>query len=866
MDQANPPIRSFGRLAKLALAHEQWPGEVEVQPRSLAALFSRFDRDLELDWLNTRPGCEGVLSLVLGCALTDLRGAAHPNRIDDDATRRRMRFHDAPFARAFDFLDEPLPPGIPARVGQPSRWGRLWWHAPSGSGRSLAGRWLAARALAFVMTLDDTRSRGPAYLELAERLHEHRLEPWARDGICIAASFVPRDFVRVHGFEVIECPKTEEFLPELVRWMPERLPDDGHFDPGVALSWLEHLAPNGERQHSFGTVLGLCGLLDEQGSQAVTSRSRAQLLERFVRRKLLEARDRGSADAAWLSRHVEDVFMPFMARTLTDGRQSLSSPRSLEAWTDLVPEEHRRGPDLEWLRLSLSGVEQGVSLREIERAARRVPPGAFRILRALQAADILVETGDDLLVLRPHFLAKLAEQEALTQLISGSGFEWGEALLAPATQGRAFNACLERTRRSGDVRLDTSELGAEDSAAAMAALEAEARAVGLCIALGEAFEAEQVAALSDEARGLWIELADAPPLPRLAFDSADDSAPLHDGFYHLSMLAMSEQVYIEFGRRREGAPGPLAPWGSAAANSDPRVLDSIASAIDGAFQDTQLHAAALALVDRLRKNSGRDCSDKPWHRLEQPGVVMELAKAARLQWSDLAALSPRDLPALLPLAELSGVGAASFAQAAIAAAQSAGAVDFRGTLADPAAKNPLWGYATAQQLVPLLQWMHKESVDSAPLLKALPEVTLGELSARLSELPAGAQSALWRALPAKSARTLLDSASNLPAGGAAAAWEVAAPAVQRALRRWLFETPELAVDWLVAAPGHELERALEPLARVDRLDRLPEGSLHKLRAHLHAVVRQRPPEVRLVYAALARLEREAFPRAGASLR
>ncbi|HMR06651.1 MAG TPA: hypothetical protein PKA88_12760, partial [Polyangiaceae bacterium] len=184
----------------------------------------------------------------------------------------------------------------------------------------------------------------------------------------------------------------------------------------------------------------------------------------------------------------------------------------------------------------------------------------------------------------------------------------------------------------------------------------------------------------------------------------------------------------------------------------------------------------------------------------------------------------------------------------------------------PAAKNPLWGYATAQQLVPLLQWMHKESVDSAPLLKALPEVTLGELSARLSELPAGAQSALWRALPAKSARTLLDSASNLPAGGAAAAWEVAAPAVQRALRRWLFETPELAVDWLVAAPGHELERALEPLARVDRLDRLPEGSLHKLRAHLHAVVRQRPPEVRLVYAALARLEREAFPRAGASLR
>src|SRR5664280_1907615 len=66
-------LRSFGALARASLLHAAWPADSKAQQRSLAAMFSRFDHDKELDWLAERPAVQQVLSELLHCPVGDIR-------------------------------------------------------------------------------------------------------------------------------------------------------------------------------------------------------------------------------------------------------------------------------------------------------------------------------------------------------------------------------------------------------------------------------------------------------------------------------------------------------------------------------------------------------------------------------------------------------------------------------------------------------------------------------------------------------------------------------------------------------------------------------------------------------------------------
>jgi hypothetical protein len=48
MTGAKPPVRSYGELARSVLKTRHWPDSPKPQPRSLAALFSKLDRQQEL--------------------------------------------------------------------------------------------------------------------------------------------------------------------------------------------------------------------------------------------------------------------------------------------------------------------------------------------------------------------------------------------------------------------------------------------------------------------------------------------------------------------------------------------------------------------------------------------------------------------------------------------------------------------------------------------------------------------------------------------------------------------------------------------------------------------------------------------------
>src|SRR5689334_19349209 len=133
MRQGRAPRRSFGAVARAALAHPAWPKESRPQPRSLAALFSKLDRGLELQWLADRPAVQAVLAEVIGAPpglLEEVTGAV---LADPQNQRHRFVLDDLPYASPVDLTDEQLPPGFPALVQLPRSWKRVWWVAPSGS-------------------------------------------------------------------------------------------------------------------------------------------------------------------------------------------------------------------------------------------------------------------------------------------------------------------------------------------------------------------------------------------------------------------------------------------------------------------------------------------------------------------------------------------------------------------------------------------------------------------------------------------------------------------------------------------------------------------------------------------------------------
>jgi hypothetical protein len=165
MRAADPPLRSYDALARASLARPSWPDRVRPQPRSLAAVFSKLDRNLELDWLAEREEVQRVLADVCGCRIADLRAAVERPRMEPRGTVRRVRIQEVRQASALDLAEEDLCPGLPKVVLNPAAWGQLWWSAPTGSGRTLAGQWLAARGLAtFVAarTWADARPQLPA--------------------------------------------------------------------------------------------------------------------------------------------------------------------------------------------------------------------------------------------------------------------------------------------------------------------------------------------------------------------------------------------------------------------------------------------------------------------------------------------------------------------------------------------------------------------------------------------------------------------------------------------------------------------------------------------------------------------------------
>lgn len=701
MDASSPPFRSFGALARRALASPDWPAGTTPQARSLAALFSKLDRRIELEWLGDRPAVQRVLAECLGRPLAEITGVLSPSATPLTDATSRFRFEDAPYVRPLDLLREGLCPGFPPELTLPATWGRLWWHAPPGSGRALVGAWLEARGLCHVVraatleaALASVPAHGPVWLEVdhVDDATLGALDARApRSGLCVAHRQAPPPSQA--EFRVVVAPAPLAYLDDFVAWVARRLPDDGHFDPVTATRWLRGVAGAAGAVDSLGTLLGLCGALDAIDPKKLGQGSVEKLAGLYFNAQLTLAQAEDAPVVAWLRRQGLPVVVGLASRLLVDAAEPWDTPREFDAWLDLVPLEYQRGGDLEWMRLALADSDSPVRPGDLAKAAKRMPPGAYRVVRGLERAQLLRPTAGGLLKLAPRWLGVSAVREARRQLLRGSPVEWGEALLN-RRETRQVLAELRRfaVEQDFDPFEAALELEGGREPASVACIEASFVTLGLALLDGVEMPQDLVEGVWNDQLAVLVELDDELPRQRLLcgeLEARGDSAalPLPNAAFHLAALALSEQLPVGVGKRHT----LLDPWREAKAPPGlARLYDGIERALATHPELMEFESATVALVDRLRNTFGQAAATT--HALEGAGTLLDEIEHEVLTPEALArALAiPRGVHRLRGLAERRSIAWSRVSEACWNTWRAAGEITALTQLLGPTAETAGW--------------------------------------------------------------------------------------------------------------------------------------------------------------------------------
>ncbi len=729
MQSASPPVDGYGELARQVLLHPEWPPDTQPQPRSLAALFSKLDRGIELEWLADRGAVQRTLALTLSCPLETLRRQVEPNKTGL-YPGGRLRFQDLPFAKPFDFREEPLPPGIPLEVTRPAQWGRSWWRAPSGSGRSLTGQWLAARGLATFVSarswgdaVQHIPDAGPTFVELERGDGHEALESvLARDGICVAAPFLPRPAGPVAGaaapppWRLIESPSPAEVLAPLLVWVQARLPEDGAFDAAAAGAWLTPPVVDGALP-SLGALLGAAGALDARGVREAAGQTLTELATQFVNERLAEASSKGSSEAQWLKRFGFEVIVKLAQGALTGCDDPWIIARSRDEWIALIPTEFQQSVDTDWVRWSLSRSGGQTTVQDLERALFNVPPGAYRIVRALIEAQLLRESGPDRsLLISPEFLKHAALAEAKTQLVAeASAFSWGEALLRPHAAPSILDALYRRLSSDDFGVVDgLLELDIQSDPALVIATEASLVCLGLRVLEGAEVPVEYLVGVWDEQLRALTALPGELPRPRLlSFEAGGGFCALADpAVWGLAALAVSELL----GDTQGAAHAVLRPWRSRQVSPElVRLLDAIhAVVLRPEISELPWAAEAFSLVGRLYEMNepALEGSGPPLvpHSLAGPAHVVRALLAGEIGTS-LSSLGPHPLEmrALRAECELRRVAWPRMAQALWRAWHAQGCPEQSDALLGPSSpcRDSLWAHLPSDVLGSVWQRWHE---------------------------------------------------------------------------------------------------------------------------------------------------------------
>ena len=640
-------VPSYGALARSALSHQCWPSGTRAQQRSLATMLSRFDRGIELDWLTDRPAVQQVLAELLSCTVADLRGPLLRAPEGTSATQR-LRFEVLPLSRAFDFPEEDLPPGIPSVLAMPPTWTRVLWSVRPGDGSSLVGQWLDVRGRAevkrprFGEELADLPCLGPPLFVEFTGGSVVDPTPWRPERpTCLAVDSQKFNIGSCtdSGWKVLSSPPIASVLDSIVFWVAQRMSSQAKFNVESTSQWFrEYLVEEGLAE-TFGDVLGWCGYVAEFGLEPTRRRTARQILSAMLRRHLEPLAKGRETTSAW-TRKVPDLLVAMAERSLLVPNVDLMAPRSLEAWIDLMPEEDRVGPDLEWMKSHLTSASKVIRPRDLDKAAAQFPPGAHRWLGLLRDAGLLRPISDQDYVLRPHCLARLCRHVANNALVQGSSAVWGAALFGEQPRTSVWSQLRRQADSSPETLVDSvlEELD-EESAGSVLALEAAVITVGMSVLCGREVSSNAREQLLDESYALSLQEEDTPSL-RIGLGCIDgiDSNTL----WWLSLITLSEHTTGS----KAGRKSNIDPWNQdAPPPALGRLLDLLLEQLlRQASPRPNWVLGAFQTLERLRQTIGAVVGKAGTpHPMLAPGIVLDEVLHGVLEWESLCPIVENDL-------------------------------------------------------------------------------------------------------------------------------------------------------------------------------------------------------------------------------
>ena len=583
MEALTPPVSSFSQLARKVCQAPSWPAEEKLKPNSLATYLGKLDEGEELEQLEQRPGILQALAEVLEMTAEDMDEKLGQLRASKVEQNPWLKLHDMP-VRRIDLRTEPPPPGLPRQVMDPEQW-PLWWYAPSGAGRTLAGRWLKARKLARFIeapTWDEAVRQfppeGAVFIELGstEGVPVHGQLP-SKVKICVAAEAYPpqpqspqeerqRDQRRQRpislpdlqhperalqpqqqpkekSWTVVESPPVGSWLEPLMEWLRERTTGGG-FDTAACLKWLDETKALSQGE-DLGTVLGLIGLFATYaqkpgaGASLYKAKSLGGMARLFVRMRRLQVEEAALSADALLER-----LKTLGKRLLLEGEGSWAQARPLDAWHELA----RTQPDdsdVEWLgELRAKGFQMEPA--SLDKARSSLPPNAFRTVRALRDLGLLREREPQLYALRPPWVLQGIMEQAIREAIDeeepGS---WGAILLRQEGAAMAMQHLLDLCR-GGDFGVIKKVVAVPETAspAWVAALEACFRILGLAVLEGLQVPEVLRRDVLRLQRRLLVPSHDGAPQPRLAFSHqlTQEHLLLGENIWYSALLVLAESL------------------------------------------------------------------------------------------------------------------------------------------------------------------------------------------------------------------------------------------------------------------------------------------------------------------------------------
>lgn len=658
-DAMMPRYSSFPKLAAALIEQPTWPEDEERKAKQLGNVLTQLDHGERGSWLDKREYAIQALSAVLALPSAEIL-ARFREASGEPADAVRVPLTELRGARDLRLDREELFPGIPPQVLDPAQWAQHWWHAPSGSGRTLVGRWLDVRGLArfiHARTWLEARAqlgpRGCFFVELeqaeeADRIWE--LEPDATLKVVIAAPFPrpepppaaamspseasPTDAVDIdlqafsgglsevtneepapqkeRRWTRIEPQQAEDWLPALVAWVVARLPRDGIFNAERALELLSGWAEWG-LVDTPGAALSICGMFDHWGADRLEKANAREAATLYLRWSLKRTDRSWSTPRDWMKEKATEVMVALVRGMLLDASHELNSPRPWKTWESYLPPTLVPPPDADAARRVLPTTDQALGVREVQKLRSLLQPGPEGVLRTLVEAHLLEPRGEGRYGLRPGWLVGTLTAELLDELLKEAPSIWGQLLFAPDRATPLLEHLLEHFQKDNEALARAALAALEPTEpATVAAVEGCFLALGLAVLQGAVASTDLLGALWRAQCQLVVpRYLNEPRQPRMACGEAWQGSPiLRTGTWYLACWALSEHLE-EAERDRLGSPC-LTPWSS----TPPEGLSAIFSSIDGALFSHQRHEvaswwpAAVELARRLLDLQG-PCSRFP---------------------------------------------------------------------------------------------------------------------------------------------------------------------------------------------------------------------------------------------------------------